>query len=91
LNAAHSSLYWNRLQGARRVLDLGCGDGAIGALKPAGCEVNGLEISPRLVDGLVGYAGGAVWDLDNDKLLPFSDGYFDAVAAKGILEHVRRP
>jgi SAM-dependent methyltransferase len=73
------------------VLDLGCGHGAIGALKPAGCEVHGLEISRMLVNGLEGYTSASVWDLDDPAQLPFTDGYFDAVVAKDILEHLQRP
>jgi SAM-dependent methyltransferase len=91
LTPAVAHFYWERLRGARRVLDVGCGSGALGALKPADAEVHGLEISPVLVAGLTGYASGRVWDLNEDEPFPFSDGYFDAVVAKDILEHLQRP
>jgi SAM-dependent methyltransferase len=88
---AVAQFYWGQLGAAQRVLDLGCGGGAIGARKPAGREVHGLDRDPRLVAGLDGYASAAVWDLDTAAPLPFGDGSFDAVVAKDILEHLQQP
>ena len=91
MKPAVARFYWDQLGESRRVLDLGCGEGAIGALKPEHCEVHGLEISPVLVARLEGYASASVWNLDDPAPLPFADGQFDAVVAKDILEHLQRP
>jgi SAM-dependent methyltransferase len=88
---AVARFYWNQLGTSRRVLDLGCGDGAIGAFKPEHREVYGLDISPVLVARLEGYASASAWNLDEVAPLPFADGQFDAVVAKDILEHLQRP
>jgi SAM-dependent methyltransferase len=88
---AVARFYWDQLGNSGRVLDLGCGDGAIGRWKPAQHEVHGLEIDPELVAHVEGYATAAVWDLDDGRPLPFADGQFDAVVAKDILEHLQRP
>jgi SAM-dependent methyltransferase len=88
---AVAQFYWHQLGKSSRVLDLGCGEGEIGALKPAHREVYGLEISPALVARLEGYTSALVWNLDDAARLPFTDGHFDAVVAKDILEHLQRP
>jgi SAM-dependent methyltransferase len=31
------------------------------------------------------------WDLDSQLTLPFDEGYFDAVVARDILEHLQKP
>lgn len=91
MRPAVARFYWDQLGESQRVLDLGCGEGAIGALKPHNREVHGLEIRPELVVRLKGYASASVWDLDAPAPLPFADGHFDAVVAKDILEHLQRP
>jgi len=91
VKAAVAGFYWSKLDGSRRVLDLGCGDGALGKHKPAGREVHGLEIDPRRVSQLSGYESAHVWDLDVEQSLPFPDEYFDGIVAKDILEHVQKP
>lgn len=91
MKAAVARFYWGRLGNVTRVLDLGCGDGLIGALKPSGCEVHGLDLDRARVARLEGYASGTVWDLNDSRPLPFSTGYFDAVVAKDVLEHLNAP
>lgn len=91
MKPAVARFYWSRLGESQRVLDLGCGKGAIGALKPEHREVHGLDISAALVARLEGYASASVWNLDDDAPLPFADSQFDAVVAKDILEHLQRP
>jgi SAM-dependent methyltransferase len=88
---AVARFYWDQLGESNRVLDLGCGEGTIGALKPGNREVHGLEISPALVARLEGYASASVWNLDDAAPWPFADGQFDGVVAKDILEHLQRP
>jgi 2-polyprenyl-3-methyl-5-hydroxy-6-metoxy-1,4-benzoquinol methylase len=81
--------------GARRVLDVGCGGGALGAALKAerpGCEVIGLEGFPeaaararaRLDDVLC-------LDLDSLEELPPDAGKFDAMVFGDVLEHLLDP
>ena len=91
MRQAVARFYWSHLNGARRVLDVGCGDGGLASVKPAASEIHGLDIDPRLVRGLAGYESAARWDLDSDEPLPFPDAHFDAVVAKDILEHLQKP
>jgi len=79
---------------ARRVLDVGCGAGALGAAlrEERGIEVMGLELSPgaaararERLDAVV------VADLDALDDLPFDRGSFDAMVFGDVLEHLRDP
>jgi methionine biosynthesis protein MetW len=80
--------------GARRVLDVGCGAGALGAAlrEERGIEVMGLELSPdaaaRARERL-----DAVVEADLDRLedLPFERAGFDAMVFGDILEHLHDP
>lgn len=91
MKPAVAGFYWKQLGEARRVLDLGCGDGAIGSSSPSQREVHGLDLSSALVEQARGYASANVWNLDSQEPLPFPDSYFDAVVAKDILEHLQQP
>jgi methionine biosynthesis protein MetW len=78
---------------ARRVLDLGCSSGTLGAALKArqGAEVVGIELDP-------GYAADAAPRLDRviaADLEVFDDlddlGTFDCLLAADVLEHLRDP
>jgi len=74
------------VQGKRRMLDIGCGDGTIGGGLNAG-TVFGIDISRqcaklarrRGVRAIVADAGGG---------LPFPDGHFDTVYCIDVLHHI---
>jgi methionine biosynthesis protein MetW len=80
--------------GARRVLDVGCGAGALGAALKAEREVEvvGLELSvdaaARARERL-----DAVVEANLDELegLPFEPASFDAMVFGDVLEHLRDP
>jgi 2-polyprenyl-3-methyl-5-hydroxy-6-metoxy-1,4-benzoquinol methylase len=75
-----------------RVLDLGCGDGTIGArLRDAGWEVTGVDLaeSPGVSDRLDRFVRA---DLDDGLPGELGGGPpFDVVLAADVLEHVREP
>ena len=77
----------------KRILDVGCGEGATGkALKDAGaCEVAGVEYVPaaaraaaEILDSVV---AGDVCTAD----LPFPPGHFDIILCLDVLEHLAMP
>ncbi|MCK4793860.1 MAG: class I SAM-dependent methyltransferase, partial [Desulfobacteraceae bacterium] len=83
--------YYHHFGHVRRVLDLGCGLGCMGRLKPdSTIEVYGLDIDEGAVAEAAQYENAQVWDLEAQRL-PFDGEYFDAVLAKDILEHLQAP
>jgi len=74
----------------RRVLDLGCGDGQLGALLAArGYRVTGLEKPGVVKRSLPG--GIELIEADLDKGLPPLGGRYDFVVCADVLEHLRAP
>ncbi|MBN2311218.1 MAG: class I SAM-dependent methyltransferase [Candidatus Hydrogenedentes bacterium] len=75
------------LVGAKgRVLDVGCGDGAIaGAL--GGCSAVGFDISPRCA-ALAKQRGVKAVVADAAAGIPFRDGAFDTVYCVDVLHHL---
>lgn len=78
---------------ARRILDIGCGEGILGArlLRKGLEEVVGVEVDPsvakRAEKNLSRVICGDIEDID----LPFEDGYFDCIVLADVLEHLKDP
>ena len=83
--------YYKAFGNVERVLDIGCGLGCMGRLKPdPAIEVYGLDIDEEAIAKAKECEIAQVWDLESGRL-PFDDDYFDAVLAKDILEHLQKP
>src|SRR3989344_4131716 len=76
----------------KRVLDVGCGDGALMVLlREDGREVAGADLSATAV-AHAREKGFTVAQLpDDESPLPFPDGSFECVVALDVLEHVYDP
>jgi len=78
---------------AKRVMDVGCGFGAMGARlkRDRKVEVIGVESEAKAID----IARGNVDELivgDVERLsLPFDEGYFDCIVYGDLLEHLKDP
>lgn len=75
-----------------RVLDVGCGDGALmAALRDKGCDTRGLELDPVQVERCVA-RGLSVMQGDADRdLADYPDGAFDYAVLSQTLQTARRP
>ena|GEM_PF-3433965 len=77
---------------ARRVLDVGCGAGALGAvLKERGMEVVGVEVNPLAARKAMAVLDRVVVADVEAGELPFEEGCFDCVVCGDVLEHLRDP
>lgn len=81
------------LRGARRVLDVGCGEGQVARLA-AGAEVGagtvvGVDPTRAQLELAVERGGGPAYARSEAAWLPFRDGAFDAVVACLVFEHIR--
>lgn len=78
------------LAGARRVLDLGCGEGQIARLAAAdGAErVVGVDTSAAQIAEARRRGGGVAYARASATRLPLADGSFDAVVTCLVLEHI---
>ncbi len=83
--------YFRDFGAARRILDVGCGTGALGRnrLSPE-IEIHGVDIDAGAVAQAAGFEQAICLDLETSPL-PYDDASFDAVLAKDILEHLRDP
>ena len=80
------------LPAGARVLDVGCGDGALmAALRTKGCDVRGIEIDGACVEACVA-RGLSVVQGDADRDLSFyPDGAFDYAVLSQTLQTTARP
>lgn len=79
---------------ARRVLDVGCGAGALGAAlrRDRGIEVVGIELEPAAAERAAERLDRVIAaDLDALDALPTDAGRFDAIVLADVLEHLRDP
>jgi SAM-dependent methyltransferase len=74
----------------RRVLDLGCRDGALTQAYADGNEVVGVDADPEALAQAAKLGIETHW-ADLDEPLPFEDESFDVVVAGELLEHLRDP
>jgi len=76
----------------KKVLDLGCRDGALTKFYNEGNEVIGIDIDRTALELCSKNLGiKTVWLDLNNETLPFADQSFDAVVAGEILEHLYHP
>ncbi len=77
------------LRGAKRVLDIGCGDGQVSRLAAAqGAEVVGIDPTWNCVRVAAERAGGPAYARAGAAALPFADGSFDLAMACLVFEHI---
>ena len=74
----------------RRVLDLGCRDGALTQAYASGNEVVGVDADREALAAAEGLGIETRW-ADLDQPLEFPDESFDVVVAGELLEHLRDP
>ena len=78
------------LAGARRVLDIGCGEGQVAriASKEGAVTVSGVDPTAAQVIEARKRGGGPAYARSGAKALPFRDGAFDTVVACLVFEHI---
>ncbi|UCD15926.1 MAG: class I SAM-dependent methyltransferase [Candidatus Omnitrophota bacterium] len=79
-------------EGAKRILDLGCGDGRLGSmLKIKEREVVGIEKNDMLCEAAAEKLD-RVFSVDMENfVLPYPKEYFDCILCADVLEHLIEP
>ncbi len=82
----------SHVQPGTRVLDVGCGDGALmAALQDRGCDARGMEVDPALVERCVARGLSVIQgDADRD-LADYPDKAFDYAVLSQTLQTAARP
>lgn len=78
----------------KRVLEVGCGAGNMGAsLRARGAaEVIGIELHPAAASAArMRLSAVYRWNLEDRAPLPYPDGYFDYITLSDVLEHLADP
>jgi SAM-dependent methyltransferase len=79
----------SELEGAVRLLDIGCGDGQISRIAAAqGATVVGIDPTWNCIAVAGGRGGGVVVAQAGAADLPFADASFDTVVACLVFEHI---
>lgn len=96
MEAANSShvLVVDLVDGAQRVLDVGCSTGYLGKeLVNRGCTVDGVEIDPEAAEVARGHLRTVtVLDLDDDDLAEaLGEERYDRIIFADVLEHLMNP
>ncbi len=79
---------------AQRVLDVGCGAGALGAtLKRERnvAEVVGVELAPEAAAKAEDVLDHVLVGSIEDIALPYAEGYFDCIVCADVIEHLAEP
>lgn len=81
------------LWGAERVLDVGCGTGAVTAevSQRTRGRVTGLDLDPSMTSFAAGWISDVDWIVGDAHWLPFQDESFDLVLCSFLLLWVERP
>jgi ubiquinone/menaquinone biosynthesis C-methylase UbiE len=85
------------LQGADRVLDVGCGSGQLSvSLALLAAEVVGIDLTPAMLDEARAHAASRGvdnirWAVADSVSLPVEDGSFDVVVSRSMLHHAADP
>ncbi len=81
-----------KLTGRKKLLDVGCGNGAFmdSVRSEVGCEIHGIDVSKNAVEAARKFYGIDIFHGTIDEA-PFEDESFDAITAWWYLEHIPNP
>ena len=79
------------IDGATRVLEVGCGTGnySLALVEATGCQSYGIDPSPAMLAQAENRSPEATFQLGHAEKLDFPDSYFDVVFSVDVIHHVR--